>query len=107
MNSTPPAHGQRNRAASQNFPALPSKAVAAELEACAAIRDMWQYGFPRCALTRYADTAGRLADSLASEAIAAELEARAAIRDMWEYGFPHGALTRYAEAAGRLADGLA
>ncbi|MEV4502638.1 hypothetical protein [Streptomyces klenkii] len=47
---------------------MPSEAVASELEARAAIRDMWMYGSPRCALTRYAEAAGRLADSTSQNA---------------------------------------
>ncbi|MEU1307748.1 hypothetical protein ABZ419_02465 [Streptomyces cinnamoneus] len=42
--------------------------MASELEARAAIRDMWMYGSPRCALTRYAEAAGRLADSTSQNA---------------------------------------
>ncbi|MFC4512155.1 hypothetical protein [Streptomyces ehimensis] len=62
MNSTSP---DQHRTPHQHFPGAPSEAVAAELEARAAIRDMWMHGFPRCALTRYAEAAGRLADDLA------------------------------------------
>ncbi|MFD0352954.1 hypothetical protein ACFVHW_04280 [Streptomyces sp. NPDC127110] len=42
-----------------------SEERAAHLEARMAIKDMWVHGFPRCPLTKYADTAGRLADRLA------------------------------------------
>ncbi|MGC0418372.1 hypothetical protein [Embleya sp. AB8] len=44
-----------------------TEAVAAEYEARQAIRDMWEFGFPRCPLTRYAESAGRLADRLAAD----------------------------------------
>ncbi|MFF4408551.1 hypothetical protein ACFY1P_21695 [Streptomyces sp. NPDC001407] len=63
MSSTSP---DRHRTPHPRLPYASSEAVAAELEARAALRDMWQYGFPRCALTRYAEAAGRLADSLAA-----------------------------------------
>ncbi|MGW1989617.1 hypothetical protein [Embleya sp. NPDC001921] len=44
-----------------------TEAVAAEYEARQAFMDMWEYGFPRCPLTRYSESAGRLADRLAEE----------------------------------------
>ncbi|MFD4904959.1 hypothetical protein [Kitasatospora purpeofusca] len=40
------------------------EAAAANYEYVAAFREMWEYGFPRCPLTRYTDAAGRLADEL-------------------------------------------
>ncbi|KIF05166.1 hypothetical protein PL81_14645 [Streptomyces sp. RSD-27] len=45
-----------------------SEARAADLEARQAIKDFWKYGFPRCPLTRYAESAGNLADRLADGA---------------------------------------
>ncbi|RSS87003.1 hypothetical protein EF903_17990 [Streptomyces sp. WAC05292] len=42
-----------------------SEARAADLEARMAIKDMWAHGFPRCPLTKYATSAGNLADRLA------------------------------------------
>ncbi|WP_330335652.1 hypothetical protein OHS33_39125 (plasmid) [Streptomyces sp. NBC_00536] len=44
-----------------------SEAWAAELEARQAVKDFWKYGSPRCALTRYAESAGKLADRLAAD----------------------------------------
>ncbi|MFC8640099.1 hypothetical protein ACFUC2_04985 [[Kitasatospora] papulosa] len=45
-----------------------TEAEAAELEAGQALRDMFRHGFPRCPLTRYAETAGDHADRLAAGA---------------------------------------
>ncbi|MGW3232502.1 hypothetical protein [Kitasatospora sp. NPDC001095] len=46
---------------------LSLEAFAAEHEARQAIRDMWKYGFPRCPLTRYAESVGKLADEMAKQ----------------------------------------
>lgn len=46
------------------LPTTVTEALAAELEARQALRDIWHHGFPGCPLTRYAEAAGRLADRL-------------------------------------------
>ncbi|MFJ2187858.1 hypothetical protein ACIOJE_07800 [Kitasatospora sp. NPDC087861] len=40
------------------------EAAAANYEYVQAFREMWEYGFPRCPLTRYTETAFRVADEL-------------------------------------------
>jgi hypothetical protein len=60
------SHAKAAAAITPILPSACSEAHAAELEARQAIRDMWNYGFPRCPLTQYAEAAGRAADAFNS-----------------------------------------
>lgn len=64
-NARPVAQAVACAVAVASFLGLPvTEERAAELEARQALRDMWAHGSPRCPLTRYAETAGTLADAL-------------------------------------------